>query len=116
MNLRYRFAFVLAAAGVGLCGYAALLWHELPRYSEQDLQASAELNLALDLARSETRQPLTMEQLDERRKQVRAEIDQSLAAERARVERWLAAGLALLVVALGQFVAGRLNYKETGEG
>ncbi|MDB5977963.1 MAG: hypothetical protein JWR07_4723, partial [Nevskia sp.] len=27
-SLRYRLAFLLAAGGIGLCGYAGLQWYE----------------------------------------------------------------------------------------
>jgi len=116
VNLRYRFAFLLAAAGLGLCGYAGLQWRALPDYSEQDLQASTELNLAFDLARRGDRDPLPVDRLDELRKQERAEIEQAIRADRSRVERYFAAGLALVVVALGQFVAGRLTAQAAGKG
>ncbi len=101
-GLRYRLAFLLAAGGLGLCGYAGLQWRALPHFSEEDLKASTELNLQIDLARQGLHDQLGAEQMEVLRRQERAEIEGEIDAQRERAWRWLAAGLALLVLAIGQ--------------
>ncbi len=97
-SLSQRFGFLLAAAGLGLCGYAGLQWYQLPRYSEDDLKASAELNLQLDLAReglNETK--IDPEELQQRRRQVTVEVAQEITKQRRQLWSWLLAGMALIV-------------------
>jgi hypothetical protein len=106
-SLRKRFALLLAAAGLGLCGYAALQWRELPRFSEEDLKASTELNVQLDLARQGIQTPPPADELNRLRQQVRAEVEQELAAGRQRVLAWLMGGLAMLGAAGIQFAIAR---------
>ena len=104
-SLRHRLVFLLAAGGLGLCGYAGSQWHELPHYNEDDLKASTELNLQLDLARQGQRIPPPAEQLEKLRGQERAEIEGEIHSQRERVISWLAVGLAMLVLAAGQVLA-----------
>jgi uncharacterized protein HemX len=106
-SLRSRFAFLLAAAGLGLCGYAGLQWRDLPQYSETDLKASAELNLQLDLARKKAPQP-SPEEKATLLQQERSEIDASIRNDHEQVLKELALGLALLVFAGGQWLMARL--------
>lgn len=108
-SLRYRLAFLLAAGGIGLCGYAGLQWYELPQYSEDDLKASTELNLQMDLARQGERTQLPADRMETLRQQERAEIEGEVSANRDRVLTWLAVGLALLAMAAGQFLFVRLQ-------
>ncbi len=108
-RLRYRLGFLLAAGGIGLCGYAGLQWHALPHYSEEDLKTSTELNLQIDLARQGIRDQPGAEQMETLRQRERAEIEAEISAERDTVLRWFAAGLGLLVIAAGQAVMLRLS-------
>ena len=108
-SLRYRLAFLLAAGGIGLCGYAGLQWHALPHYSEDDLKASTELNLQIDLARQGIRDLPNPAQMELLRQRERAEVEAEIRTERGVVLRWFAAGLALLVIAGGQAVMLRLS-------
>ena len=101
-SLRNRLAFLLAAGGLGLCGYAGLQWYQLPHYSEADLKVSTELNLQIDLARRGTLNPLSPEQLENLRKEEQTEIEEELHSTKEKVMAWLAGGLALLVIATGQ--------------
>jgi len=112
-GLRYRIGFLFAAGGLGLCGYAGLQWRALPHYSEDDLKASTELNLQIDLARQGVRTQPAPEQMESLRQRERAEIDAEVGAQRDAVLRWLAAGLALLALAGGQAVMIRLSTPAT---
>ena len=107
-SLRYRLVFLLAAGGFGLCGYAGLQWYELPRYSEEEIKASTELNLQLDLARKGGTAQSSSEQLEKLRQQERAEIEMEIRSGKEQVITWLAIGLALLVLCGGQMVMSRL--------
>jgi glucose-6-phosphate-specific signal transduction histidine kinase len=107
-SLRTRFAFLLAAGGIGLCGYAGLQWFQLPHFNEDDLKASTELNLQLDLAQRKDQTPLTPEQLEQKRQEVRQEVEDEIGQNRKTVLTRLALGAALLVFALGQWFAARL--------
>ncbi len=108
-GLRYRLAFLLAAGGLGLCGYAGLQWRALPHFSEEDLKASTELNLQIDLARQGLHDQLGAEQMEVLRRQELNEIESEIGAERDKAMCWLAAGLALLAFASGQMVLIRLT-------
>lgn len=107
-SLRSRFAFLLAAGGIGLCGYAGLQWFQLPHFNEDDLKASTELNLQLDLAQRKDQTPLPPDQLEQKRQQVRQEVEDEIGQDRKAVLTRLALGGALLVFALGQWLAARL--------
>lgn len=98
LSLQAGIAFLIGAAGIGLCGYAAVLWRELPRYTEADLQASTELNLAADLARRvDAPDRATTDAL---RRQVRIEIENEIAEERRAGLPWLLAGLLLIGISI----------------
>lgn len=104
-SLRHRLAFLLAAGGIGLCGYAGLQWYELPHYSEDDLRASTELNVQIDLARQREQALPPPERLEKLRAQERVEIEAEIHSQKERVMTWLAGGLAMLVLAIGQWLA-----------
>lgn len=108
-SLRNRLAFLLAAGGIGLCAYAGLQWRQLPHYSEQDLQASTELNLRLDLARQGRQMPQDPAEARNLLNNERTEVDEELRTQREAVLSWLAFGMASLVMAGSQFVFGWLR-------
>ena len=108
VGLRYRLSFLLLAGCIGLCGYGGLQWHQLPHYSEDDLRASTELNLQIDLARQGKQGNLPSEQMESLRREVRSEIDGEIQLERRHALNWLVAGLALLAVAGGNVALLRL--------
>jgi hypothetical protein len=99
-RLRNSFAFLLAAAGIGLCIYGGLLRHELPVYSEKDIEASVELNLALDLTRHDPASPPDAQQTEDLRQQLRAEVEADIAKERELPMLWLRSGIVPIVLAL----------------
>ncbi|SEQ97439.1 hypothetical protein SAMN04488038_11368 [Solimonas aquatica] len=89
--------YLLLAVGLGLCAYYGLALRQLPRYSEADIAASAELNLHLDQQRTPSLQ-------SEQRDKIVAELREDIARERRELETGLGAGLIALVAALGNFV------------
>lgn len=93
-----RLGFLFAAGGIGLCAYAAVQWYQLPRYSEDDLKASTELNLQLDLARSGQSTPSDPQRMDQLRLQVRTEIQQEIQKQQRLPLNWLVAGVAFVIV------------------
>ena len=103
-SLRHRLVFLLAAGGLGLCGYTGLQWYELPHYSEDDLKASTELNLRIDLARKKDQSKLTPDQIEEMRRMIRTEVDAEISSRSKEILMWLAIGLALLIMAITQVV------------
>ena len=107
LGLRYRLSFLLAAGGIGLCGYGSLQWHQLPHYSEDDLRASTELNLQLDLVLQGVNPSSVSGQLDQLRRQVRTEVESNIRADRERAISWLAIGAALLAMFASRVLLGR---------
>lgn len=94
--------FMLLAIGIGLSSYYGRQWQQLPRYSEDELAASTELNLRLDLQRRS--EILSAEALQRRREQIGAELRADIARERTQIETGLGAGLIALVIAGGNFM------------
>lgn len=107
------FAFLLVALGVGLLGYFGEQWRRLPAWSEQEIEQSVELNLALDLRHRGPHLQPTGERLEELRRTVRAEVEAEIRRERSGLERWMGVGAILtmlgLVTWLKQALAARLR-------
>lgn len=91
-------------AGLGVAGWYAMEWYELPTYSEQEIEQSVELNLALDLARMGPHLKPEGEKLERLRAQVREEVEAELNRERKNAERWIGFGLLATILGLGQFL------------
>lgn len=108
---RSAFPFMLLAVGIGLTGYYGLQWVQLPSYSDADIDASAELNLQLDLQRQHTT-PDT-DKLAAMRAQTRADVVADIQREHSQVETGLGAGLIALVAAFGNLVLMALLRKKT---
>lgn len=96
------FAFVMIAIGIGLLGYYGEQWYRLPKWSEAEIEQSVELNLAIDLKRMGPLMQPTGEKLERLRGIVRGEVVGEISREREKLERWIGAGLLLVVVGLGQ--------------
>lgn len=88
-------AFLLLAIGGGIVAYYGQQWYALPEYSDADIEASVELNLALDLQHRGPHLQPTGERLEGLREAVRAEVVGEIRRERRTLERWLAVGLIL---------------------
>ena len=96
------FAFVMIAIGIGLIGYYGERWYRLPQWTEGEIEQSVELNLAIDLKRMGPLLQPTGEKLERLRGIIRAEVAGEIRRERETLERWMGAGLLLVVVGLGQ--------------
>lgn len=88
---------VAAAVGLGLSAYYGEQWYRLPSYSEQDLQASTELNLALDLERRGPTLQLSEQDRDRLRGQIRQEVEADIARERKEVQQGFIGALLMLL-------------------
>lgn len=99
---------IAAALGLGLGAYYGELWWRLPQYSEQDLQASVELNLAMDLERRGPQLQPSPEDRERLRQQIRQEIDADIARERREAQQGFASAMLMLLFG-GGYLALRLR-------
>ncbi len=105
-------AFVLVATGIGLLGWYGQQWYELPQWSPAEIEQSVELNLALELKqRGPLLQP-TAERLEQLRSMIRAEVEGRIRRERRDLERWMAAGLTLILLGTGAWLKIRLSTQQ----
>lgn len=98
---------LLLAVGFGLCGYYGLEWYELPTYSEEEITASVDLNLQIDLQRRGPHLQPDAAGLQRMREMVRAEVEAEINREREKVQLRFGVGLIALVLGLGQAAASR---------
>jgi hypothetical protein len=94
----------LFLVGLGLSLHYGHAWWRLPVYTEQELENSVELNLALDLQREHRDQPASDSELAKRREQLRAEVLALVYAEKKEKQSGLTAGLLMLTLSLSYFV------------
>lgn len=102
------FALVLAAIGLGI-----VLWYgeqraRLPQWTEAEIEQSVELNLQLELQRRGPHLQPQGERLDALRRTLRAEVEGEIRRERDGLDRWIGAGLLLVMFGAGQWLAGVL--------
>ena len=100
-------AFLLAL-GLGLCGYYGMEWWQLPEYSEADIAASVELNLALELQQRGPHLKPNPERLEQLRETLRAEVEGEIRREREKVQLRFGIGLIALVLGAGHLASARL--------
>ncbi len=99
---------IATALGLGLGAHYGERWYHLPKYDEQDLQASVELNLAIDLEqRGPQLQPAPAER-ERLRQQIRQEIDADIAREAGEVKQGFAAAMLMLLFG-GGYLALRMR-------
>lgn len=109
-RMRAAFAFLLGAAGLGLCGWYGQAWMALPHYSKADIDHSAQLNLVIDLQRlPQNLRPNTADQHAGMLQNERQEVVNDITHQRQKAQAGSAAGLILLVLSMGQFIAVRLG-------
>lgn len=96
-----------ASVGLGLGFYFGERCYQLAQVSEEDLRASAELNLVLDLQREPT-PALDDDALASRRAAVQAELAGQLATEKQAAQRGLAGSAIALIVGLA-LILGQLR-------
>jgi len=108
-RMRSAFAFLLGAAGLGLCAWYGQDWLALPHYSKADIDRSAQLNLAVDLTRIPQNLQPAADQHAEMLKNERQEVVNDISLQRKKTQAGFGAGLILLVLSAGQFLALRLG-------
>lgn len=109
VRTRFSLFHAILAIGVALCGYYGQAWWALPDYSESDIEASVELNLAIDLSRRGPHLQPDAEQLERLRQQVRAEIEGGLRQQTEKVQLRFGIGLLCLVIGLSHVLTRRLS-------
>jgi len=82
-------------------------WVRLPDYREQDVSASVELNLALDLQQNPALQADEAGQ-QRLRDQIRSEVEADIQRERKEIGQQLGMGVLMLVLGIGALLANRL--------
>ena len=92
---------IATALGLGLGGYYGERWYKLPQYSEQDLQASVELNLIMDLERRGPQLQPTPAERERLRQQIRQEVDADIARERQEVKQGFIVAMLMLLFGVG---------------
>ncbi|AXQ28440.1 hypothetical protein D0B54_06980 [Solimonas sp. K1W22B-7] len=88
---------IALTVGLGLSAYYGEKWYLLPQYGEQDLRASVELNLALDLERRGPALQPSPEDRERLRQQIRQEIEADIARERKEATQGLISALLMLL-------------------
>ena len=106
---RFSLFHAIFAIGVALCGYYGQAWWDLPEYSPAEIDASVELNLAMDLARRGPHLQPDEEGMERLRRQLRAEIEGSLQRETDAVQLRFGIGLLCVVVGLSHLLTRRFS-------
>ena len=94
---------LIAAIGFGVAAWYGWDWYQLPKWSEADIRASAELNLALDLSRNPQAAP-TVEAQDLLRQRIRHELTTEIERERETPRGYTLAGLVMGFFGLAQML------------
>lgn len=106
-------AFLLVSAGGGCCIYGTMLWRELPKYTEAEIAASAELNLALDTNREGHGPAGTVTEsesnLARRREVSQAEVRAEIEQERSAPRAWFVGGPVLMLLGLFRGWSARIH-------
>lgn len=98
------FPAALLAVALGISMYYGYAWYALPTYSEEEIDQSAEINVALDLRQSGKPLPTDAAEMARLRNSVRAEVVAEIEAEKKRAIGPFVAGIMGLLFALGQIV------------
>lgn len=93
---------LLAAIGFGVAAWYGWAWYHVPKWSEQEIVGSVELNLALDLSRLPPDQQPPPDAQNRLRAQLRQEVEKQIAAESEEPKSWTMAGLLIGVFGLIQ--------------
>lgn len=107
---------LLAAIGFGVASWYGWAWYQVPKWSEQDIQGSVELNLALDLSRLPPDGQPSPEALDRLRGQIRQEVEAQIAAQSDEPRSWTMAGLLIGVFGLAQMALRTALARRHGVG
>lgn len=99
---------LVAAIGLGIACWYGWLWFQVPPWSERDIAASVELNLALDLSRLPP-DSVPAEARDRLRVQIRREVEAQIARELEEPRGYTLAGLLMAAFGFAQmFIRMRL--------
>ncbi|MGH8456315.1 MAG: hypothetical protein ACRETW_04030 [Stenotrophobium sp.] len=97
--------FLVFSIGLGICLYVGQQYYELPKYNDADIDASAELNVQLELRQRAPGLPApTAEEANAMRAKDRAEIAGLIQADRTKLQQRFGVGLIALVFGLSQLV------------
>lgn len=91
-------------AGLGIAGYYGIAWYQLPKWSDQEIEQSVELNLAMDVARMGPQLKPAGEKLDHLRALVRTEVRGEVQRELKTAQLRFSVGLVAMVLGLGQLM------------
>lgn len=94
---------LVAAIGLGVACWYGWDWYQMPRWTEQDIAASVELNLALDLSRLPP-ESMTPQMQDRMRMQLRREVEEQIARESEGPRGYTIAGLVIGLFGLVQML------------
>jgi hypothetical protein len=92
---------LIAAIGLGVACWYGWAWYQVPRWSEQEIEGSVELNLALDLSRLPAGSVAPAEQA-RMRAQIRREVEAQIAKAADEPRQYTMAGLLITVFGLVQ--------------
>lgn len=98
------FPFALFAVGLGMAGWYGVAWYELPRYNADDITASVELNLQLDLQRLGPAALPDAAGIERLRQRIRSEVEADIRQEREALQKPFVLGLLAMIAGLGQMV------------
>lgn len=106
-RLRSGFAFLLGAAGLALCGWYGSALLSAPQYSQADIARSAQLNLAVDLARLPPNLRPAATEHAEMLDNERQEVVDDISLQHKKRQAGFGAGVILLVLAAGRLLLNR---------
>lgn len=97
---------LMIAVGLGVALWFGWDWYHLPKWTEQDIRASVELNLALDLGRTPEQVVGEAEQ-QRMRASIQREVEAEIAREAEEPRGFTFAGLAIAAFGLVQMLIRR---------
>jgi hypothetical protein len=107
---------IMFSAGLAVAGYYGLAWYQMPQFSEQEIEQSTELNLALDLAQRSAQERPQGLQLEALKARVRADVENDIHSELKVAQVRFSLGLIAMVFGLSQLVSLHLSERAKGAG
>lgn len=90
---------LIAAIGFGIAAWYGYEWYRVPKWTEQEIVGSVELNLALDLSRLPP-DSVPPETQDRMRAQIRRDVEAQIAHQSDTPRSWTFSGLLMGVLGL----------------
>ena len=97
---------LMIAFGLGVALWYGWDWYHIPKWSEQEIQNSVELNLQLDLARL-GESAVSQAEKNRLRESIRLEVEAEIAKETEKPRGYTYAGLMIAVLGLVQMQVRR---------